>query len=138
MAVKGGCETVLLADDQEMVRNLGRDILERYGYRVLVASDGQEALDIFRQRAQDIDLVVLDYAMPRLSGLDTMRLLRELNRTVPILFSSGYYSDQAIQAIEQEQGVGFVAKPYRTTELARSVRDIIDRTKARAGTDWAI
>jgi PAS domain S-box-containing protein len=137
--VKGGSETVLLADDQEMVRNLGRDILERYGYRVLVASDGQEALDVFRQRPHDIELVVLDYAMPRLSGLDTMRLLREINGAIPVLFSSGYYSDQALQAIEAEQGVGFVAKPYRTTELARSVRDMIDRTKARAsGTDWAL
>ena len=138
--VKGGCETIILADDQEMVRNLGRDILERYGYRVLTAADGLEAFDLFRQRPHEIDLVVLDYAMPRLSGLDTMRLLREVHGAIPVLFASGYYSDQALQALEQEQGGGFVAKPYRTTELARSVRDIIDRSKARAASnnDWAI
>lgn len=139
VAVRGGCETVLLADDQEMVRSLGRDILERYGYRVLIAADGQEALDLFRQKVNEIDLIVLDYAMPRLSGLDTMRLLREVKAGLPVLFSSGYYSDQAVQALEQEQGVGFVAKPYRPAELARSVREILDRSKPRAGsTDWAI
>jgi PAS domain S-box-containing protein len=133
-AVAGGCELVLLADDQELVRTLGRDILERFGYRVLTAADGQEAVDMYRQRMKDIELVVLDYAMPRLSGLDTLHLLRELNPNIPVLFSSGYYSEQALQAMEKEEMVGFVGKPYRPGELARCVRDILDRTKARQST----
>jgi PAS domain S-box-containing protein len=131
--VRGGCETVLLADDQDMVRTLGRDILARFGYRVLLAADGQEALDVYRQRASEIDLVILDYAMPRLSGLDCLRQLRELKPNLPVLFSSGYYSEQALQALEKEEAVSFVAKPYRATELARSVRAILDGTRRQEG-----
>ena len=111
--VKGGCETVLLADDEEMVRNLGRDILERYGYRVLIAARRPGSARPVPARPNEIDLVVLDYAMPPLRARHHAPPPRG-QRRLPVLFSSGYYSDQALQAIEQEQGVGFVAKPYRT------------------------
>jgi PAS domain S-box-containing protein len=140
VSARGGTETVLLADDQDMVRSVGRGILERHGYRVLTAADGQEAVDIFKQRKAEIDLVILDYTMPKLSGLDAFRLVRQLNPVICVLFSSGNYSEQALQELEREQSVAFVVKPYRPVDLARSVRDLLDkhRTRAAVGSDWAI
>src|SRR5262249_19789612 len=82
--VRGGTETILLADDEEVVGRLAMTILERLGYKVLCAQDGAEAVDIYRQRARDIDLVILDLAMPRLSGADALRELRKINPGVAV------------------------------------------------------
>lgn len=127
--VSGGQETILLADDEEIVGRLGRAILERYGYRVLGAMNGLEAMEIYRQRQQDIDLVILDMAMPKLSGPDTLRQMRALNPSVSVLISSGYCSDEDLQAVKHEGAVGFIAKPYRPVDLARSVRAALDQKK---------
>jgi CheY-like chemotaxis protein len=127
--VSGGQETILLADDEEIVGRLGRAILERYGYRVFGAMNGLEAMDIYRQRQKDIDLVILDMSMPKLSGPDTLRQLRALNPSVCVLISSGYCSDEDLQAVKNEGAVGFIPKPYRPADLARSVRTALDQKK---------
>jgi PAS domain S-box-containing protein len=121
----GGTETVLLADDEPMLRTLGKAILEAQGYRVLVAADGQEAVEAYRREAGRIDLVILDLSMPRLSGRDACRQLVALDPAVRVLLSSGYAADQA--ASVQEAGVrGFVGKPYRPAGLAAAVRAALD------------
>jgi two-component system cell cycle sensor histidine kinase/response regulator CckA len=122
----GGHETILLADDEEVVGRLGQTILERHGYRVLQAIDGIEAVELYRERAADIDLVILDLSMPRLSGADTLRELRKVNPTVKVLISSGYSSEDDLRNFENEGALGFVAKPYRPAELARRVRAALD------------
>jgi PAS domain S-box-containing protein len=121
-----GRETVLLVDDEPMIRQLGGTILRRYGYQVLEAEDGQEAVDVFRQNADRIDLVVLDLTMPRLSGHETYRVLRELKPAVRVLFASGYSAEYLTEA-DREHAHGFVNKPYRAEELARLVREALDR-----------
>lgn len=127
----GGKETILLADDHEMVCRLGKDTLERLGYRVFTASDGAEALELFRKRAAEIDLVILDLAMPKVSGQEVLRSLRKLSPDVCVLISSGNYTEQAVQAVQRDGAIGFVAKPYRPNELARCVRAALDSTKGR-------
>jgi PAS domain S-box-containing protein len=129
--VQGGAETILLADDEEMLRRLGREILERYGYRVLTAVDGAEAVELYRQRQQEIGLVILDLTMPKMSGLDALREMRRLNPAVHAIIASGYFTDQAVQAVERDGGAGCVAKPYRPADLAREVRAVLDRAGAR-------
>ena len=95
--MQGGTETILLVDDEAIIRNLGRTILQRYGYRVLLAEDGLEALQVYRQHGEPIDLVILDLVMPRLSGHDTLRQLQQLDPDVRVLFSSGYSAEQVTE-----------------------------------------
>ncbi|MBY0527854.1 MAG: PAS domain S-box protein [Gemmataceae bacterium] len=128
--VRGGTETILLADDEVVVGRLGLTILERHGYRVLSAMDGAEALEIYKQKGSSIDLVILDLAMPRLSGPETLRELRKINPAVSVLISSGYSSDEDMRAVERAGVLGFVAKPYRPTDLARRVRAALDQARA--------
>jgi PAS domain S-box-containing protein len=122
----GGSETVLLVDDDTAVRNLGRTMLEKYGYQVLVAEDGERALEVYRAERERIRLVILDLSMPRLSGRDTLRRLREIDPDVPVVFTSGY-SAEAPAALEQDQVLGFIPKPYHEQELAHTVRAALDR-----------
>jgi two-component system, cell cycle sensor histidine kinase and response regulator CckA len=121
-----GTETVLLADDQELIRNLGRTILERYGYRVLLAEDGQAAVETYERRRDEIDLVILDLMMPRLSGRDAFQRLVRLNPAVKVLFASGY-SAEHVTPEEHEQSCGFIGKPYRPDQLVATVRAALDR-----------
>ncbi len=122
-----GNETILLVDDEPMIRELGRSILERQGYRVLQAEDGAVALDIFQQRTGEIDLVVLDLTMPNLSGREAFRRLREIDPNAGVLLSSGYSTDE-FEPGELDGVLGFIPKPYRIDELAAAVRAALDRT----------
>jgi PAS domain S-box-containing protein len=121
-----GTETVLLVDDEPMIRNLGRTILQQYGYRVLLAEDGQGAVELYPRHPERIDLVILDLTMPRLSGSDTFQRLLEIDPQVRVLFASGYSAEHA-PVLEHDRIVGFIGKPYRPADLARMVRAALDR-----------
>ena len=122
-----GRETILLADDEPLLRNLGRTILERHGYRVLVAADGQEAVDLYRRDPQAIDLAILDVSMPRLSGREACRLIAAARSDARMLLASGYAADT--KSALGEPGVrGFIGKPYRPSELTQAVRAALDLT----------
>jgi PAS domain S-box-containing protein len=127
-----GHETVLLVDDEPLIRNLGRNILQRYGYRVLLAADGQDAVELYMGGQYKIDLVVLDLTMPRLSGRDAFRQLVAFNPDVRVLFASGYSADQASD-LSEEGVLGFVNKPYHPEEFARSVRTALDKKRSDNG-----
>jgi PAS domain S-box-containing protein len=120
-----GGETILLADDEPLIRNLGRTILERYGYRVLLAADGLEAVNLYRQQQESIALVILDLTMPRLSGRDAFRQLVQLDPEVRILFASGY-SAEHVADTDGEHLLGFVGKPYHPRDLVQSVRTALE------------
>jgi PAS domain S-box-containing protein len=127
--VRGGNETILLVDDQEMILRLGKDILLRRGYQVLTAGDGAEAVELYRRRLSEIDLVILDHAMPRLSGPEALKQLRQINPDVCVLFSSGYPTEESFRSETSPGLAGYIAKPYRPIDLAQSVRDALDRRK---------
>jgi CheY-like chemotaxis protein len=128
-AAAGGRETVLLVDDEAALRLLGQAVLQRHGYRVLLAADGIEAAEVYRREKDAIDLVVLDLTMPRLSGREAFARLVEINPGVRVLFTSGFATDQPAPE-RHEAIVGFVSKPYRVEELVRRVRDALDRGRA--------
>ena len=129
-----GNETILLVDDEPMIRELGRSTLERQGYRILQAEDGSIAIDVYRRHADEIDLIVLDLTMPNLSGRETFRRLREINPHVGVLLSSGYTTDE-FEPGELDGILGFIAKPYRVQDLAAAVRTALDRTTRRENGD---
>ena len=117
-----GGETVLLVDDEPSIRTLGRFTLEQNGYRVLLAEDGLEAVETFREVADQVDLVILDLTMPNMSGQDAFRHMRDIAPNVRVLFSSGYTSDHLGKL---DAGVGFINKPYRPEQLLEAVRSHI-------------
>jgi len=121
-----GSETILVVDDEEIIRQLGADILEDEGYKVLMASRGEEAIQIYQENREDIALVVLDVVMPGLGGKETFLKLKNINPKIKVLLSSGYSTNEEVGGILKEGVGGFVQKPYRDEELIGKVREILD------------
>jgi PAS domain S-box-containing protein len=115
-----GKETILLVDDEEMIRSLAQQILEIHGYSVVTAADGQEAIDLYMREPARFDLVILDLTMPYLSGTEVLARIRDLNPGASVILSSGYPS------VETSRANAFLPKPYRADTLARVVRDVLD------------
>jgi signal transduction histidine kinase/ActR/RegA family two-component response regulator len=111
--------TILLVDDEPMIRDLGRAVLSRAGFRVLTAEDGTDAVEVFARQFHEIDLVILDVTMPRMSGRDAFRHMIELHPGARILFSTGYTAEDLV---EVDGAVGLLSKPYRPQELVAAVR----------------
>ncbi|MEP6654387.1 MAG: ATP-binding protein, partial [Myxococcales bacterium] len=121
-----GRETVLVVEDEPTVRKLIRHVLAGLGYRVLTASNGLEALAIVEQ-GQAVDVLVTDLVMPGLGGRELAARARERSPTLPILFMSGYSADVGIDQDVLSSGENFLAKPFLPGDLARKVREILDR-----------
>jgi CheY-like chemotaxis protein len=118
-----GTETILLVDDEPAVRQLGRAVLERYGYQVLLAADGLEGLETYQREKARIGLVILDMRMPQMSGAEVFQRLVALEPGVRVLFASGYSEGEEV---EGEQIQGRVNKPYHPNDLAQAVRLALD------------
>ena len=121
-----GSETILIVDDEDIIRQLGADILEDVGYKVILATRGEEAIRLYQQQGKDIDLVVLDVVMPGMGGKETFRKLKEINPKIKVLLSSGYSTDGEVGEILKEGVEGMVQKPYKDEELIEKVREILD------------
>jgi len=124
--VCGGHERILVVDDEDMVRNLAQAVLIRWGYRVLTASNGEEALSLYHSHGHEIDLVLLDYTMPGMNGLQVLHMLQALNPDVRVIFSSGLSAQSDSERLLDGGARAFVAKPYRVEELVRRVRQVLD------------
>jgi CheY-like chemotaxis protein len=115
-----GKETVLFVDDEELIRDLGRQVLERNGYTVLLAEDGRRAIDLYAAHRGAVDLVILDQTMPYRSGMEVFRAIREMNPRVKVILSSGYTPGEPVE------GAVFLPKPYRADALTQLVRSVLD------------
>jgi PAS domain S-box-containing protein len=120
-----GAGTVLIVDDESAVRSTARNTLERYGYRVLEAADGREALDIFKHNADQISLVLLDLTMPYMSGEEVLRELKLISPSVQVLLSSGFNEVDAVRRFTGKGLAGFLQKPYTSIGLAESVKKVL-------------
>ncbi len=121
-----GTETVLVAEDDAAVRRLTRDVLEKAGYKVIVAEDGEDALHKFLESRDDISLLVLDVMMPKKTGQEAFQEIRKVKPDVKALFMSGYTTDLLQRDWTLEEGMTFLPKPVSPNELARKVRDLLD------------
>ena len=115
-----GKETVLFADDEELIRDLARQVMEMHGYTVFLAEDGMRAIELFRSNRETIDLVVLDLTMPQRSGMEVLRAIRNIDPGARVILSSG--SPPA----EPVPGTTFLPKPYRAEMLAKVIRTALD------------
>jgi CheY-like chemotaxis protein len=122
-----GNETILLVDDEQIIIDVARDMLEMLGYRVIVAQDGQHAIDIYDEQKDEIALVILDMVMPGLSGADVFQALKAINPKVKVILASGYIMSRQIAAVMAQGCRAFMPKPYRLEDLAEKIREIIDK-----------
>jgi CheY-like chemotaxis protein len=123
-------ETVLLVEDEDLVRSLAQRVLEGKGYRVFTAPCGAEALELFPTLPARVDLVVTDVVMPGIGGRELAERLRERQPGLRILFMSGYTADEILRQGIEAEAVWFIEKPFTPDALARKVREILLRPVA--------
>jgi CheY-like chemotaxis protein len=124
-----GSETVLLVEDEDVVRTLTQEMLERHGYTVLSASDPEEALTICGEHVTRIDLLLTDVVRPKLSARELAARVPVIHPEARLLYMSGYADDAIIRHGVIAEGTAFLQKPFGAAELARKVRDVLDRTR---------
>jgi PAS domain S-box-containing protein len=124
-----GSGTILVADDEEPMRNVSRLMIEKGGFTVVTAVDGQDAIDVFRRHAPEIVAVLLDLSMPRLSGEETFDELNRIRPGIPVLLSSGYDEVEACRRFGHRKPAGFVQKPFERLELMRRLRSALATVK---------
>ncbi len=123
----GGGETILIAEDEELVRDLAQTMLERAGYRVLTAVDGEDAIQIFQEHRDEISVVLLDAIMPRCGGREVYERLRGMDAKVAFLFSSGHPANQLPGTFLEENRLVLIPKPYKAKQLLKEVRGVLER-----------
>jgi two-component system, cell cycle sensor histidine kinase and response regulator CckA len=129
-----GIATILLVEDESGLRKFMSKVLEKQGYRVLETKDGEEALSICQDNLMHIDLVVTDYAMPRMTGLQLKEKVAAFNPSMKFLLISGYAEEVVEDNLQQGlNGGDFLEKPFLPDELARKVREMLSRTNGRHG-----
>ena len=119
--------TILVVDDEPMVREFAHRLLESEGHIVLEASSGQEALRTLRERTNEIDGVLLDLSMPGMDGNDLLSALRAFAPTLPVIVHSGYPADATSESLARFKVAGVLQKPYRAAKLSEMLRGVFDR-----------
>ncbi len=122
-----GTETVLLVDDEEIILDIGRDLLKAMGCKTLTARGGHEAIELYQKNQDEIDIIILDMIMPNMSGGDVYDRMKEINPDIKVLLSSGYsINDQATDILSRGCN-GFIQKPFTINELSAAIRQILDK-----------
>lgn len=124
---KGGTETVLVAEDNEVVRTIIKAILDRFGYKVIEAVDGDDAVIRFKENKDKIDLVILDVVMPKKNGKMAYDDIKKLWPEIKAIFTSGYTKDFVDKKGILEEGINFIPKPISANELLRKIRKVLDK-----------
>ena len=122
-----GMETVLLVEDESIVLDVSREWLEAMGYRVLTARDGKEAIEIYKNNRDKIDLVILDMVMPRMGGGEAYDKMKEISPNVKVLLSSGYSVEGQAKEILARGCDALIQKPFRMRELVQKMRGVLDK-----------
>ncbi|MES2603790.1 MAG: ATP-binding protein, partial [Pseudomonadota bacterium] len=120
-----GKGTILVVDDEAIVRNLAEAMLQKLGYNVLLASDGASAIDFYTDNWQTIDLVILDMIMPNMGGRECLEHMQSLNPSLKAIISTGYSHDTIANRMSDHHSYGFLQKPYRLQELSEIVANTI-------------
>jgi two-component system cell cycle sensor histidine kinase/response regulator CckA len=125
----GGTEIILLAEDEAAVRNLARRVLEKHGYKLLLAATGRDGVQLATQHAGPIDLLVTDVVMPEMGGRELAQRLTALQPGLKVLYLSGYTDDMIVRHGVLEAGVAFLQKPFTPDTLLRKIREVLDGTQ---------
>lgn len=128
-AMQRGSETILFVEDEELLREIVQSTLESMGYKVIVAANGKEAVEIFKKHFKSIALVLTDMGLPKLLGTDVFVMLKEINPDVKVIFASGFMSLETKSELLREGAKGFILKPYNLNEVLQIVREVLDENK---------
>jgi len=122
-----GCETVLIVEDEDLVRNLWIEALEGLGYKVMHASNGEAAVETAKALGGRIDLLLTDIAMPGINGRDLAEKLLRIHPEMKVLFTSGYTETAIVHQGILDEGVNFIGKPFSPSVLAKKIREVLER-----------
>ncbi len=125
----GGSETILIVDDHETIWDFLIEVLQALGYSVLLAENGEDAVEIYRENPGMVDLVFMDMVMPKVSGHEAFMQIRAIDPGANILLSSGFVSENEVHDLLQQGAAGFLPKPHRIPDVARAIRKAIDKFK---------
>jgi two-component system, cell cycle sensor histidine kinase and response regulator CckA len=128
--VRGGTETILVAEDHDGIREMAKATLESLGYRVLLAQDGEEAVAIFSANCESISLILMDLIMPRRGGREAYAAISAVRSGIPVVFATGYSAETAALTEMMKCGVVILQKPYGPALLGRRVRETLDQAAA--------
>jgi two-component system NtrC family sensor kinase len=128
--VTGGTETILVVEDEEPVRRAAQRVLERYGYRVLLAPDGEEGLQVYQENHDNVGLVISDVMMPKMNGSELYRAVHEDHPASKFLFISGYNAEELKKTVNMDPTVPFLQKPWMPNEFLTRVREVLDQAPA--------
>jgi PAS domain S-box-containing protein len=128
-ALPGGTERILLVEDDERLREVAERLLRKVGYQVMSASDGRQGIELYRSHRSEIDLVVTDVVMPRLTGEQLYEALRRDGARVKVLFTSGYPQPHFRERTRGDPAVGFVTKPWTAAELLGGIRSLLEQNR---------
>ena len=122
-----GNESILLVDDEDRILTVGREICKALGYKVMTAGSGKEALEIYAEKKDEINLVVLDMIMPEMNGLETFIKLKKQNPDIKVLLSTGYAIDEKAQEMLRQGCKGYILKPYSVIDFSHKIREILEQ-----------
>ena len=121
-----GTETILLVDDEQAIRGFAQQALMKFGYRILTASTGEEALEVYQSKSNEIDLVITDIGMPGMGGHKALKELLKINPAVKIIIASGYSINGQVKKSMKAGARGYVGKPYQLADLLNTVREVLN------------
>ena len=121
-----GDETILFIDDEEIIIDVARDMLEILGYTVMVAQNGPDAIETYTQHKDKIDLVIQDMVMPGMNGADVFKALKEINPDVKVILASGYVMNKQIATVMEQGCRAFMQKPFRLEDLSIKIREVLE------------
>ncbi|MGZ6250222.1 MAG: hybrid sensor histidine kinase/response regulator, partial [Syntrophales bacterium] len=118
---------ILLVDDEDVIIDVGSEILEVLGYKVSTARSGREAIEIYKEKQNEIDMVILDMIMPEMDGGETFNMLKSIDPGVKVILSSGYSADARSTKMMEQGCYGFIQKPYSVNTLSQKVREVLEK-----------
>ena len=124
--LKKGAETILIVEDELSNRQLAEQILTRFGYKALTAPDGESALELYSQKKEQIDLVMLDLILPGMGGIRCLEGLRESNPEVKVVVASGVSPNGEEKKILETSATGFISKPYNMRQMLEQVYQVLN------------
>jgi two-component system, cell cycle sensor histidine kinase and response regulator CckA len=128
-STSGGNETILIVEDEELLIGMVHYLLEAKGYKVFLAHDGIEAVTMYKDHSQEIDLVLSDMGLPGMTGTEVLKKITEINPDVKVMLSSGYIDPDLKTELFEAGAKGFIQKPYSPDEILRKLREVLDKKK---------
>jgi CheY-like chemotaxis protein/anti-sigma regulatory factor (Ser/Thr protein kinase) len=122
----GGTETILLVEDEKVLLEIVRLLLESNGYKVLTAKDGNEAIDVYKLHKQEIDIVLTDMGLPGMLGMDVLKKLIEIDPNVSVVVASGFFEQDMKSKLTAYGAKGFIQKPYAPGIVLKKIREVLD------------